>query len=136
MSILIYVGLFSILATAAFTWWAATEKAEEGGQTVLESIKEAWTNIAVGFTINYIANIVILPMAGFEIGLGSAFWVGCIFTGISIVRQFVIRRYFNKRMVKRELPPTPIKTIVLRRAIPLKVIDDLVRPGRVMTEPE
>jgi len=34
-------------------------------QTKLGSIAEAWANIAVGFTINYCANLVILPLFGF-----------------------------------------------------------------------
>jgi len=35
-------------------------------QTKLGSIAEAWANIAVGFTINYCANLVILPLFGFH----------------------------------------------------------------------
>jgi hypothetical protein len=64
-------------------------------QTRLGSIAEAWVNIAIGFTINYIANLLIFPLFGMHISLGANFWMGCIYTAISLVRSYVIRRYFN-----------------------------------------
>lgn len=64
-------------------------------QTRLGSLAEAWVNIAVGFSINYSANLVILPLFGFAVTLGQAFWIGVIFTVISLVRQYVLRRWFN-----------------------------------------
>lgn len=64
-------------------------------QTKLGSWAEAWANIAVGFSINYFANLAILPWFGFNITHMQAFWVGVIFTGISLVRSYVLRRWFN-----------------------------------------
>ena len=65
-------------------------------QTKLGSFVEAWANIAVGFSINYAANLVILPAFGFtSLTAGKNFEIGCIYTGISLVRSFIIRRYFN-----------------------------------------
>ena len=53
-------------------------------------------NIAIGFAINYTANILVLPFLWNPAKpLESAFWIGCVFTVISQVRQLVIRRYFN-----------------------------------------
>lgn len=60
---------------------------------------EAWSNIALGFTINYIANLAILPLFGFHISLVNNFYMGLLYTGISLVRQYVLRRWFN-RMTK------------------------------------
>lgn len=65
-------------------------------QTHLGSILEAWANIAVGFGINFCANLVILPFFGFSITAGQAFRVGLIFTVISLVRSYVLRRVFNR----------------------------------------
>lgn len=56
---------------------------------------EAWTNIAIGFTINYTANLLIFPLFGFHISLRANFLMGCIYTAISLVRSYVIRRWFN-----------------------------------------
>jgi len=67
-----------------------------GRQTVWGSIVEAKANIAIGFAINYCANLLILPLFGFtELTLANNFLIGLLYTGISIVRQFVIRRWFN-----------------------------------------
>jgi len=64
-------------------------------QTKLGSFIEAWANIFVGFSINFFANMVILPWFGFKIGAGTAFEIGLIFTVISLVRSYVLRRWFN-----------------------------------------
>ena len=65
-------------------------------QTVWGSIVEAKTNIAVGFVINYVANMTILPLFGFDsLTPGKNFVIGLLYTGISLARQFVIRRWFN-----------------------------------------
>ena len=63
--------------------------------TKLGSIAEAWANIAVGFTINYCANLLIFPIFGMHISPGNNFLMGLIYTAISLVRSYVIRRYFN-----------------------------------------
>jgi hypothetical protein len=65
-------------------------------QTKLGSIVEAWANIAVGFTINFIGNLLVWPLLGIHgVGAQVAFTAGLIFTAISLVRQYVIRRWFN-----------------------------------------
>lgn len=64
-------------------------------QTRIGSIVEAWANIAVGFSINYVANLLIFPLFGMHISLIDNFYMGCIYTGISLVRSYVIRRWFN-----------------------------------------
>lgn len=64
-------------------------------QTKLGSFIEAWANIAVGFTINWFANMLILPLFGFRVTGGQAFWIGVWFTGISLARSYILRRWFN-----------------------------------------
>lgn len=64
-------------------------------QTQLGSFIEAWANIAVGFTINWCANMLILPLFGFHIKPLAAFNMGLIFTIISLARSYVLRRWFN-----------------------------------------
>ena len=67
-------------------------------QTRIGSLIEVLFNIAIGFAINWVANIYILPLYGFHITGGQAFSMGLIFTVISVVRSYVIRRYFNARL--------------------------------------
>lgn len=64
-------------------------------QTRMGSFTEAWANIAVGFGINYAANLAVLPLFGLAVTAGDAFWIGVIFTGISLARSYVLRRWFN-----------------------------------------
>jgi hypothetical protein len=64
-------------------------------QTRLGSLIEVCINIAIGFAINWVANLYILPLYGFHITGGQAFSMGLIFTVISVVRSYVIRRWFN-----------------------------------------
>jgi len=65
-------------------------------QTKLSSFAESWANIAVGFTINYLANFIILPMVGLpRPGIFQNFVMGCLFTIVSFARSFALRRWFN-----------------------------------------
>lgn len=64
-------------------------------QTKLGSFVEAWANIAVGFGINYCANLLVLPLFGLNVTPADAFGIGVIFTVISLVRSYVLRRWFN-----------------------------------------
>lgn len=67
-------------------------------QSRLESLVEVSINIAIGFGINWTANMYILPLYGFAITGGQAFSIGLVFTAISVVRGYVIRRWFNARI--------------------------------------
>lgn len=65
-------------------------------QTWIGSIVEAKANIALGFGINYGANIIVLPLLYDPAHVAlSAFYIGLVFTAISVTRQLIIRRYFN-----------------------------------------
>ena len=65
-------------------------------QTKLGSITEAGANIAVGFGVNFAANLVILPLFGFaSLSLGKNFIIGALYTVISLIRSYVLRRWFN-----------------------------------------
>jgi hypothetical protein len=70
------------------------------GQTKLHSFFESIFNIIVGFGINLAGNLIILPMFGFKVSLSQAFGIGMLFTLISIARSYIIRRWFNKIMIK------------------------------------
>jgi hypothetical protein len=72
-----------------------SDRLEKFGQTRIGSGIEAAVNIVVGFAINWSANMLILPMFGFNLNGRTAFNIGLIFTVISLARQYVLRRYFN-----------------------------------------
>jgi hypothetical protein len=70
------------------------------GQSKKQSVLEACTNILIGYTVNFCANLVILPLVGFHINLLDNFYIVLLYTAVSLVRQYVIRRLFNRLMVK------------------------------------
>lgn len=100
MNILTVLGLASMVFVAAFTYHAAFVQAATAGQSPRSAIIEAWFNIVIGFSINYVANLAIIPLAidGGHLSAASNFWMGWVFTTISIVRQYVIRRWFNAKL--------------------------------------
>jgi hypothetical protein len=64
-------------------------------QTRLGSLIEALINVAIGFTINFVANLVILPLIGFQISVGQNLFIGVLYTLISVARSYAVRRWFN-----------------------------------------
>jgi hypothetical protein len=65
-------------------------------QTKWGSFVEGGANIAVGFGINFTANLLILPLFGFKgLTVRNNFIIGIIYTVISLVRSYVLRRWFN-----------------------------------------
>lgn len=64
-------------------------------QTKLGSLIEVSINIAIGFAINFTANILIFPLFGFDLSVGANFLMGVLYTLISVVRSYIIRRWFN-----------------------------------------
>lgn len=94
MSVLNALGIVSFLFVAGFT--ARAYKDNTGiGQTPRGAIIEAWTNIAIGFTVNFLANFLLLPLVGASFTAAENFWLGWIYTAISIVRSYAVRRWFN-----------------------------------------
>ena len=66
------------------------------GQTRIMSFIESASNTAIGLTINTLANLIVLPMFGLHPTTGDAVGLAAIFTVISIVRSYALRRMFNK----------------------------------------
>jgi hypothetical protein len=96
MTLLESLGLASFVFVAAFTYRAYTAQPTPG-QTPRQSIIEAWMNILVGFTINYAMNLVLIPLAvkGGTLSHWDNFWMGWIYTTVSILRQYALRRWWN-----------------------------------------
>ncbi|HEY0062483.1 MAG TPA: hypothetical protein VGC21_10200 [Telluria sp.] len=67
-------------------------------QTRLGSLIEACINVCIGFGINYTANMFIFPLFGFHISPGANFVLGLIYTVISVIRSYCIRRWFNAKL--------------------------------------
>ena len=69
-------------------------------QSRLGSFVEACINVLIGFWINFFANLLILPLIGFQITIGQNLFIGVLYTLISVARSYAIRRWFNGLIVK------------------------------------
>lgn len=67
-------------------------------QTRLGSLIEAVMNTAIGLVISIIANQLVFPRFGFHPTLGENIAISLIYTGISIARGYVLRRWFNAQL--------------------------------------
>ena len=64
-------------------------------QSRLESLVEALVNTVVGFCITMVVLPVVNYVCGIEMSIGQASLSTLLFTIVSIVRGYVIRRVFN-----------------------------------------
>jgi len=65
------------------------------------SLIEALANTAIGWGINLSANLVVLPLFGFPVTVTQAIGIGVIFTVISVVRSYGVRRLFNSARMRK-----------------------------------
>ncbi len=81
-------------------------------QTRIESLIESLINIAIGYSVALASQLLIFPMFGIEVPLSTNLLIGAWFTAISLIRSYVIRRWFNNRIkavahsVSEAHPPT------------------------------
>ena len=65
------------------------------------SMIESLTNVAVGYGVAVSAQILVFPLFGLEVALVDNLAIGAIFTGISIVRSYTLRRVFEEIRVRK-----------------------------------
>lgn len=70
-------------------------------QTRFESMVESVANVVVGYTVAIISQIAVFPMFGIHVPLSTNLWIGAWFTVISLVRSYVLRRWFNGLKFRR-----------------------------------
>jgi len=62
-----------------------------------DSLKESITNVLIGIVIAFICNMLILPVFGYNITAQDSLGISLIYTAISIIRSYTVRRFFNKK---------------------------------------
>lgn len=67
------------------------------------SVLETCVSTAIGFGVAYIANWFILPVFGMPQSHHATFWITVMFTAISLIRGYCVRRLFNWLHVKEIL---------------------------------
>ena len=64
-------------------------------QSRLMSLVEAITNVVVGYGVAVMTQILIFPIFGLQTTLGQNLAMGGIFTIVSLLRSFALRRLFE-----------------------------------------
>lgn len=70
-------------------------------QTPRQSLIESLNNTALGFVISYASSFLIFPLMGIDSSPGKNLVITLYFTVISIIRGYAIRRWYNRRFLKK-----------------------------------
>jgi hypothetical protein len=60
------------------------------------SLLESVVNVAVGYGVALLSQILVFPVFNIRVSLKQNIYIGLIFTVISIIRSYLLRRLFNK----------------------------------------
>lgn len=71
-------------------------------QSRLHSFIEAWASTVIGFVMSMVLSAVVFPAFGHAFTLMQNFWITLIFTVASILRGYLIRRWFNSLYGRRK----------------------------------
>lgn len=66
-------------------------------QTKRESLIESVTNVAIGYVVAVLSQIVVFPLFGIVVAFTDNLLIGVYFTAISICRSYCVRRWFNAK---------------------------------------
>jgi len=65
-------------------------------QTRLQSFIESIINVLIGYFIAIATQMIVLPLFGLHPSVRDNILIGAIFTVVSIVRSYCLRRVFNR----------------------------------------
>lgn len=65
------------------------------------SLIEAVTNVVVGYTLGVATQILVFPMFGWQPNLQANLYIALIFSLVSLVRSYLLRRLFGRLNEKR-----------------------------------
>ena len=66
-------------------------------QTKFQSLLESFINILIGYFTALLSQILIFPLFNIYVSTQDNLLIGFYFTIISLIRSYLIRRYFNKK---------------------------------------
>ena len=64
-------------------------------QTRLQSLIESCVNIVIGYLVALGTQVLVFPLFGMKVSLGANLAIGGIFTLVSLLRSYAVRRLFN-----------------------------------------
>ena len=66
-------------------------------QSKKQSFIETITSVFVGWLIGVILNMLVLPLFDYDVSLTDGVLISIIFTAVSVIRSYLIRRFFNSK---------------------------------------
>ena len=72
-------------------------------QSKKQSFIESLTSTTIGIIIGIVLNLTILPIFGYPVSVVDSLWISVIFTIVSIIRSYIIRRWFNSKEKVNEI---------------------------------
>lgn len=60
------------------------------------SLAEAITNVVVGYWIAVAVQSVVFPLLGIRVSFSENLFIGAVFTAVSILRSYALRRLFER----------------------------------------
>ena len=64
------------------------------------SLVEAVTNVLIGYGVAVATQMLVFPLFGFEASLQDNLAIGLVFTAVSLVRSYLLRRAFEALRVR------------------------------------
>ena len=72
-------------------------------QTKRQSLIETLTSVFVGWLIGVILNMLVLTLFDYDVSLTDGVLISIIFTAVSVVRSYVVRRIFDSKEKTNEV---------------------------------
>ena len=66
------------------------------------SLVESVANVLVGYIVAVTTQYLVFPLFGLHATLSQNLMIGLIFTGVSLVRSYLLRRVFEARRLKTD----------------------------------
>jgi len=66
-------------------------------QTKTQSLVESITNIFIGYIVALLSQLLIFPMFNIYVSFSENLAIGFYFTVISLIRSYLVRRFYNVR---------------------------------------
>ena len=96
-----------LLFTSAAKMPSVPDRADQGtaGAAVKQSramsLVEAITNAVVGFLLALLTQIAVFPLFGLDVSVADNLLISTIFTAVSLLRSYALRRLFETRRASR-----------------------------------
>lgn len=68
-------------------------------QTKWHSLIESLSNVFIGYMVALSSQLIIFPLFGIYVALSDNIQIGAWFTLVSVVRSYILRRWFNLKTI-------------------------------------